>query len=85
MSMEDARFAFDAEEYVAAYGISGAIQAAMVETSWALYKAVAAETGCEPVDEDEFFSYYNDGEAGGMLRHEVEVDFENLGIVWPEG
>ena len=75
-------FTMDAKDYIACYGVSGGIQAAMTNAAWALYNAIAESKGCKPVSEDEFFEYYGDGEAGGILRHEIEVDFENLGLEW---
>ena len=81
--MADTHFEFDASDWVFAYGVSGAIQSALEDVIHALYVAVAEATGKTPVSDDEFYEYYQDGEAGRMLAREVEEDFiRRFGLEW---
>lgn len=71
-------------DYIFHYGVSGGIQSALEDVIWSCYVGVCEKVGVEPVDEDEFYDYYQD-EAGRMLAIDVEQDFiQRFGLDWKE-
>ena len=69
-------------DYIFAYGVSGGIQSALEDVIWSCYLGICEKVGVEPVDEDEFYEFYQD-EAGCLLTREVERDFiERFGLEW---
>ena len=75
-------YAVDGADYIFAYGVGGGIQSALEDVIWSCYLGVCEKVGVEPVDEDEFYEYYQN-EAGRMLARDVEEDFiERFGLEW---